>query len=129
LVLNSFFREGLEEAMKEIGFIKKTRHYIHPQCHHLFIDFPGTAPLGIGKDYNIKPEEHLVDGSKIKILSPTDCVKDRLATYMYFHDRDGLDQAVLVAQKHPVNFKSIKKWCANENNLQVFEEFFKLLKK
>ena len=127
-VLGSMFTKGLPEAMEEIGFVSHGRHYVHPDCKHLFVEFPGSVPLGIGEDYSIKPDEKEVDGKVIKILSPTDCVKDRLATYMYFKDRDGLDQAVLVSSKHPVNFSSIEKWCKGENNHEVYKEFTKLLK-
>jgi len=127
-VLGSMFTKGLNEAMNSLGFIKKSRHYVHPDCTHLYIEFPGSVPLGIGEDYSIIPHEVEVDGTIIKIFSPTDCVKDRLATYLYFNDRDGLDQAVLVARKHPVKHESIKKWCKAENNIECYEEFVELLK-
>ncbi len=126
-MLGSLFTTGLKEAMELIGFEKKTRHYIHPECPHLFVEFPGTIPLGIGDDYSIVPDEVDVDGIKIKIYSPTDCVKDRLATFIYFKDRDGLDQAVMVANKHPVNLKSIKDWCINERSEEHWEEFLSLI--
>lgn len=127
-VLGSLLTKGLPEAMESLGFKKKGRHYIHPQCSHLYIEFPGTIPLGIGEDYSITPDEVDVDGVKIKIYSPTDCVKDRLATYIYYKDRDGLDQAILIANKCDVNFEAIKKWCVNEQHGIVYDEFVKLLK-
>lgn len=128
-VLGSMFTKGLPEAMKSLGFIKKSRHYIHPDCSHLYIEFPGTVPLGIGEDYSIVPDEVVVQGTVIKIFSPTDCVKDRLATYVYFNDRDGLDQALLIAGKHPVDYKSIEDWCKAEGQTDCFAEFINLLKK
>lgn len=121
-ILTDMFVKKLPEYMKEIGFQRKGRHFVHPECSHLFIEFP-KGPLEIGDDLNIVPEEITVDGVKIKILSPTDCVKDRLATYIYFKDRVGIDQAVLVAKNHPVNFESIRAWCEKEKFPQVFEEF------
>jgi hypothetical protein len=121
-ILTDMFVKKLPEYMKEIGFVRKGRHFVHPECSHLFIEFP-KGPLEIGDDLNIVPEEITVDGVKIKILSPTDCVKDRLATYIYFKDRVGIDQAVLVAKNHPVNFGSIQAWCEKEKSPQVFEEF------
>lgn len=128
LILTDYFVKNLPAAMKEIGFerTKKARHYVHPECSHLFIEFP-TGPVEIGDDFNIVPEELEVDGKKIKILSPTDCVKDRLATYIHFKNRVGLEQAVMVAEKHPVNFERIRKWCETENSSAVFEEFQSLL--
>lgn len=75
--------------MAEIGFVKKgTRHLIHSECKHLFVEFPGGPPLGIGEDYTIIPDEIESEGVKIKILSPTDCVKDRLVFYNHFKTPD-----------------------------------------
>ena len=47
---------------------------------------------------------------------------------MYFKDRDGLDQAILVSKRHPVNHSSIEKWCEGEKQPEVFKEFIKVLK-
>ncbi len=42
-VLVSMFTKGLPEAMKEIGFEKMGgRHYVHPDCKHLHVEFPGS---------------------------------------------------------------------------------------
>lgn len=111
----SMFVTTLEESMNEIGFNKHGRHYIHPDCKHLFVEFPGGPPLGIGEDNKIIPDE--VDGTIIKIFSPTDCVKDRLVSYIHFKVPEGLDQAVLVAKNQEVNFRSIKKWLKARTHL------------
>lgn len=123
------FVTKLEESMSEIGFKKHGRHYINPKCKHLFVEFPGSPPLGIGEDNRIVPDEVEVDGTIIKILSPTDCVKDRLASYIHFKAQEGLDQAILVAKSQDVNLTSIKKWCKNENSAWAFDEFLEKLKK
>ena len=125
----SMFVTKLEESMSELGFKKHGRHFVNPECKHLFVEFPGGPPLGIGKDNTIIPDEVEVGGTIIKILSPTDCVKDRLATYIYFKAPEGLDQAVLVAKNQEVNFSSIKKWCKNENVPHIFEEFMDAFKR
>lgn len=127
LILTKLFVTNLTSAMKKIGFIKKGRHFIHPECHHLFIEFP-KGPLEIGDDFSIIPDKVNVEGKIIKILSPTDCVKDRLATYIHFKDRVGIEQALMVARKHPVKFESIKKWCEQEKALEIYDEFLDLLK-
>lgn len=127
-VLTDMFVKNLPVIMGEIGFLKKAgRHYEHPECKHLFVEFPSSF-LEIGEDSQITPDEVTVEGTKIKILSPTDCVKDRLAGYMYFKSRDNFDQAILVAKKQPVNLASIKKWCLGENAPKIFEEFLSALK-
>ena len=122
------FTKGLPEAMKEIGFEKMGgRHYVHPDCKHLHVEFPGSF-LEIGEDRDIKPDETLSEGVKIKILSPTDCVKDRLASYIHFKARECLDQAVMVGQKHPVKLDAIKRWCKNEGAEMAYEDFLRGLK-
>lgn len=124
-ILTDYFVKNIPQVMKEIGFVRKGRHYVHPECKHLYVEFP-KGPLEIGDDFNVVPEEVTVDGKKIKILSPTDCVKDRLATYIHFKDRTGLEQAVLVAKKHMVNHYSIRQWCEKENALDQYFEFERL---
>ena len=127
-ILNSLFVKNLPEVMKEIGFVKKSgRHYIHPECKHIYIEFPSSF-LEIGEDNNIIPNEIDSEGVKIKILSPTDCVKDRLSSYIHFRARECFDQAVIVAKKHPVNLKKIGYWCRNEGGDQAFKEFLTKVK-
>ncbi|GAB4023274.1 MAG: hypothetical protein Fur0010_26530 [Bdellovibrio sp.] len=127
-VRTSLFVTNLDQVMNEIGFKRHGRHFINPKCKHLFVEFPGGPPLGIGDDKSIVPDEVTVDGAIIKILSPTDCVKDRLASYIHFKAREGLDQALLVAQNHEINLASIKKWCKGENALFAFEDLIEKLK-
>jgi len=123
------FTKGLEKSMKEIGFKKKgTRHYVHDDCKHLFVEFPGGPPVGIGEDNEIIPDEVEVEGQIIKIFSPTDCVKDRLASYIHFKASECLDQAVMVAKKHPVKFNEIKKWCIGEKGEKHWEDFINKVK-
>jgi len=124
----NMFEKGIPKAMNELGFEKKSqRHYAHPGCTHLFIEFPSSF-LEIGEDNQITPDEVEIEGVKIKILNPTDCVKDRLASYIHFNARECLDQAVLVAKKHPVNLNKIKKWCKGEKGESHWNDFLVKLK-
>ena len=116
-VKTSLFVTKLEESMNEIWFKKHGRHYI-----------PSGPPLGIGEDNAIIPDEVEVKGTIIKILSPTDCVKDRLASYIHFKAPEGLDQAVLVSKNQNVNLRKIKIWCKNEKAEWAFDDFLKKLK-
>lgn len=123
------FSKGIKEAMKKIGFVKKgQRTYTHPECAHLFVEFPGRPPLGIGEDNEIIPDEVEVEEKIIKIYSPTDCVKDRLASYIHFKALECLDQAIVVAKRHPVKLEEIKKWCSGEKGEAQWEDFLNKLK-
>lgn len=126
-IVSNTFKDRLPKAMKEIGFNKESRHYVHPECKHLFIEFP-PGPLAIGDDTDVKPSKKSVDGKVIKILSPTDCIKDRLASYIHFKSRETLDQAVLVAKAQPFKISEIKRWCEREGAAEAFEDFQRLVK-
>ncbi|MDI6740798.1 MAG: hypothetical protein QME74_10605 [Candidatus Edwardsbacteria bacterium] len=42
---------------------------------------------------------------RLHLLSPTDCVKDRLAAYFHWNDRQSLEQAGLVADNRKIDIK------------------------
>lgn len=127
-IVQNLMKDRLPEIMEEIGFKRKGRHYVHPECKHLFVEFP-SGPLGIGEDYSIEPIERDEKGQHFKILSPTDCIKDRLANYIHFKSKEGLDQAWLVAENQPFKKAAIEKWCKGEGATWAFEEFIQGLKK
>lgn len=117
-------------ALKELGFQQasvNSRHFAHPDAK-LTVEFP-SAPLMIG-DEHIKPAdlaEIETDCGKLRMLTPTDCVKDRLANFYYFKDRQCLEQAVLVASAHPINWASVKAWHLTEAQGEEFEKFRALI--
>lgn len=106
-------QEDLEGAMAEIGFQRRDRHYAHPECKHLFVEFV-SGPVGIGEDTAIVPREVTEDGVTIKLLSPTDCVRDRLIGFIHDGSRDQMDQAVLVASAQSVDWAKIEEWAKRE---------------
>lgn len=115
--------ESVQQILENLGFLKvRGRHYEHPECTHIIIEFP-PGPLSIGDDYKIKPDEIMVENKRIKIFSPTDCIRDRLASYIHFQARECLDQAVLVAKHQPFSLKKVKEWCQSEGGSDAFEEF------
>ncbi|HEY2810753.1 MAG TPA: hypothetical protein VGJ00_05140 [Rhabdochlamydiaceae bacterium] len=65
---------------------------------------------------------------QIELLIPTDCVKDRLASFFHWNDRQALEQAVMVFQDQKVNLKAVERWSKAENHRDKFEEFIKILK-
>lgn len=127
-VLLNYINDKLPAAMAEIGFkASQSRHYSHPKCKHLIVEF-ASGPPAIGDDYQIKPAEVKSEGTVIKLFSPTDCIRDRLASYIHFKARECLDQAVLVAKKHPFIKAKVEKWCLKEGAPEAFQEFERLLK-
>ncbi len=64
----------------------------------------------------------------LRIVSATDCVKDRLCAFYFWNDQQGLAQAVLVAQSQNVDLKEIKRWSKAENKEREYEIFEDRLK-
>lgn len=120
-VLKTYIDGRLPDILKEIGFVNKGgRHYIHPDCDK-FVEFM-FGPAGIGDDTKIIPDSVKIGGHTLYIYSPTDCIRDRLASYIHFKARECLDQAVLVAQKFPFNKKKIKDWCISEGAPSAYDD-------
>ena len=124
MVPDDFQKSKIPGVMQSIGFMPgKSRHYRHPDCPHLFIEFP-PGPVELGEEYPVNPAEIPFEGRILRLLSPTDCVKDRLAAYIHWKRRACYDQAVLVCrrQKDRVDLENVENWCAKEGGSAAFSE-------
>lgn len=63
----------------------------------------------------------------IKLLTPTDSVKDRLASFFYWSDNQALEQALLVAKSHSIDVVNLKRWAKVEGFSDKLNEFLKIL--
>ncbi len=113
-------RRVIREAMQELGFQEERRYFTHPDTAFL-IEFP-AGPLSIGEEPVKQVEEIHLDTGSLRLLSPTDCVKDRLAGYYHWQDRQSLEQAVVVASSHAIDLAEIERWSEFEGFSQEFKE-------
>lgn len=127
-IVNTFNKKELPKALLEIGFIKTPqRYYQHPDCHHLFLEFP-TGPVEIDGQFDLKLKEVEVEKTFIKILSPTDSIIDRLEQFFVVEygkphgERKLFEQAVLIAKKQPVNWARVEQFFQKYKS-EMFEEF------
>jgi len=113
----------IKNVMLALGFKEHNRYFVHKDTK-LFIEFP-KGPLGVGdapvKD--IASREH--DTGILRLLTPVDCIKDRLAAYYHWDDMQSLEQAVWVAEQNEFDMLSVEKWSMDENKLKKFEIFRK----
>lgn len=119
----------LRAVMGELGFDKRGKDYIHPGTK-FFVEFP-SGPLAVGQALANEGDSvtFKVGRRSIRVVSPTFCVMDRLAQYFHWNDRSALDQAVAVAEKHPVNFARIQSWATAEGMTGKLETFRRRLPK
>lgn len=116
----------IHAVMDELGFKERERYFIHKDTKY-FIEFP-SGPLGVGDAPVEEIAEIDTEAGVLRLLTPTDCVKDRLAAYYHWDDEQSLQQAVWVAQQNSVNLESIKEWSIKENSEQKYLNFFNKLK-
>ena len=122
----SIDHEKVESAMKEIGFQRQGRYYHHPDTPY-FVEFI-SGPPSVGQDRIGKINEITMETGKIRLLSPTDSVKDRLAAFYHWGDRQGLEQALLVAHSRKIDLNNIRNWSVREGKKDRFKEFMQRLR-
>ena len=127
LIMLSFVRRGvLRQTMQALGFVEEGRHFVHPDSPHV-IEFP-AGPLAVGKEPVREIQEKVLDTGRLQVISPTDCVKDRLCAFYYWGDRQALVQAVLVCQHNSVDLDEVARWSRVEGVYERFLEFLNTLK-
>lgn len=113
-------RHTIRESMSEIGFREEGRYFMHPDSEFM-VEFP-PGPLTVGAEPVRQVDEVRLSTGILSIVSPTDCVKDRLAALYHSGDQQCLAQALLVAEGHEIDLKEIRRWSEAEGKLHEFEE-------
>lgn len=114
-------------VFEELGFQNTGgRLFENPQCKFL-IDFP-APPVSIGAEPISKFNNLKTRFGTICLLTPTDCVKDRLAAYFFWNDHQSLDQAVMVAKRNKIHLPEIKRWAEKQGAIEKHEFFRKKLR-
>jgi hypothetical protein len=120
-------RSKLREALSEIGFVEENRYFKHPE-NPIILEFP-SGPLAVGAEPVKEIMVMELCTGTLKIISPTDCIKDRLAAYYHWHDRQCLEQAILVSQAQDIDINEIERWSRREGKIKEFREIRKFLSK
>lgn len=120
-------RAKIKKALLELGFELKGKYFVHPDCQY-FIEFV-SPPVAVGDQLIHQFKTLITPFGQVELLTPTDCVKDRLASFFHWQDRQALEQAVMVFQDQKVDLQEIERWAKAENYLDKFQEFRKTIKK
>lgn len=124
-VLISGDHKRTKELLTQIGFYPEDRYFKHTDTEY-FLDFV-SPPLSVGSE-PVKEIAEINKNNKIlRLLSSTDCVKDRLAAYYHWDDRQSLNQAVMVCMDNKVDIKEVERWSLNEGMRNKYLRFRKLL--
>jgi len=120
--------EPLDEiaaALAPIGFRRngRSRIFAHSKTEYT-VDFP-RGPLAVGGDYVYETASLTLGDTSLRILSRSDCIRDRLAHFYHWDDYTALNAAVGVAVASPVDVDmgTIRAWSAREGHIEKFSEF------
>lgn len=97
--------------------------FSHPRTP-LFVEFP-AGPLAIGDELIRATEvgERRTAAGTIRLLTPTQCVMDRLAAYFHWNDLQSLDQAVMVASSQEISLAKLDAWAKREGASEKLRKF------
>ncbi|MCF6317999.1 MAG: hypothetical protein L3J83_01795 [Proteobacteria bacterium] len=74
-------KSKIRKTMLNLGFKEHERYFIHDDLTHI-LEFP-PGPLGVGDAPVDKISTIKTNSGVLRILTPTDCIKDRLAAYFH----------------------------------------------
>jgi hypothetical protein len=121
-------RRELTAVMSTLGFRPGAgRHYEHPATR-LVVEFVAW-PVTVGDEVVRKWARMTTPVGQLHILTPTQCVKDRLAAFFHWRDAQSLEQALLVGRDHRISMTDLQRWSHAEGHDDDFAEFRRRLRK
>ncbi|MDX1432602.1 MAG: hypothetical protein R3286_09155 [Gammaproteobacteria bacterium] len=122
--------EDLKPALATLGFRHtggtRLSQFVHPLVEW-YVEFT-AAPLTFGNLRVDHDECSVIDTAvgRLRIVSPTQSVMDRLAASIHWGDPQARDQAILVAINQEIDWQSLEAWFDNEGAAAgEFERFRK----
>ena len=115
----------IDHALAEIGFLPEGRIYFSKKARYS-VDIL-NPPLSIGEEKITETNTIMVRKLELRLLTPTDSVRDRLAAFYFWNDLQALEQAVMVARVNDVDLDLVKKWSKKEGELEKYAVFLKKL--
>ncbi|MFH1830349.1 MAG: hypothetical protein ABH871_06195 [Pseudomonadota bacterium] len=126
-VVKEYNVNELDDAMKKIGFkLTSMNTYENKRSPFDIVFLP--PPLTVGDDLVDDVVMVRARPGKVKLLNPTDCVRQRLSVYYRWGDADALAEAVQVAKRNDIDMELVKRWSEWEWASDRYEEFVKALK-
>jgi hypothetical protein len=110
-------------VVAKLGFTHKGKDFHHPESK-FFLEFP-PGPLSFGDRYVDSSEATMLKTpyGSLRIITPTQCVMDRLAWFVHGNDPQARDQAVMVAKRQKIDWDQITEWAAAEGiGIQMIAE-------
>jgi hypothetical protein len=126
-VLKEYEVPELAETMSKIGFKPAGLHTFASRSCPVDVVF-SPPPLAVGDDLVKEVAEVKVRGGRIRLLNPTDCVRQRLSMFYRWGDRDAFAEALAISSKMKVDMDLVRRWSDWEWCAESYQEFEKELR-
>jgi hypothetical protein len=110
--------DDLKPVLEGLGFehsgLPRLSQFRHP-CVEWYVEFP-PSPLSFGH-LHVDPSDCAVmelPVGKLRIITPTQSVMDRLAAAYAWKDMQSRDQAIMVAANQDIDWETLRNWFADE---------------
>jgi hypothetical protein len=97
-----------------LGFRLRGKDFVHDESNY-FLEFP-PGPLTFGDRYVDTSETDVVRTKygTLRIITPTQCLMDRIAWVVHGKDPQSRAQAVLVARHQAIDWDDVYEWSRQE---------------
>ncbi len=126
-VISEYMVDEIEMVMKSLGYSHIGHRTYSGKKTPFQVSFQ-PPPICVGDNIVDSTGSIKTQKGMLKLLSPTDCARQRLAAYYRFGEPDALDDAVAVAMSHTLDMKLIEKWSHWEWASDKFNEFVSKIK-
>jgi len=116
----------VKKVLLSLGLDEKSGYFQHKDCKW-FIEFV-SPPIAVGNEPIEILNEFSTPLGTIKMLTVHDSLKDRLASYYHWNDKQALEQALQICRENAIDIGKIEAWSKKENMLDKFQLFLTRLK-
>lgn len=117
----------VRKALLELEFSEKNGYFQHAGCPW-FIEFV-SPPIAAGNESIFEFSTLKTTLGEIKLLRPVDSVKDRLASFYHWSDKQGLEQAINICLEQEIDLAEVERWSVQESQEDKFSLFMDWLRK
>ncbi len=117
----------VKKALLELGFTESDGYFQREGCQW-FVEFV-SPPVAVGNESILSFNTIVTSLGTITLLSPVDSVKDRLASFYHWNDKQGLVQAINICLEQNIDVDEIERWSIAEKQEVKFRIFLQLLEK
>lgn len=114
----------VKKVLAKLGFEQKAKYFRRSDCPWI-VEFV-SPPVAVGNEPIRDYSEVKTRLGTVKLLKVVDSVKDRLASYFHWNDRQGLEQALDICLEHDdIDLSEIESWSEAEGFPEKYQEFLK----